>query len=71
VALLQPGGLLWAAANTESLAADRFKSLIRKVLERAGRPTRTLAVAGLPPDYPTLDADPEARYLKVHVLEVL
>lgn len=71
VALLEPGGLLWAAANTESLAADRFKGMIRNALESAGRPTRTLVVTGLPPDYPTPAADPESRYLKVHVIEVL
>ena len=69
--LLEPGGLLWVAANTESLPGGRFERIIREAFERAGREARTLAVSGLPPDYPTPVSRPEMRYLKVHLLEVL
>lgn len=70
LAVLEEKGLLWAAANTESLAPERFEEMVAEALRKAGREARTIAVSGLPPDYPTPPDRPEARYLKVRVLEV-
>ena len=70
LAVLERDGLLWIAANTESLPAERFEKTVAAALGASGRSARTLAVSGLPPDYPTPPSSPEARYLKVHVVEV-
>lgn len=69
--LLEEGGLLWATANTESLPAEKFEGFIAEALERSGRRAQTLALSGLPPDYPTPPSRPELRYLKVCVLRLL
>jgi 23S rRNA (cytosine1962-C5)-methyltransferase len=68
LAVLAPGGILWAAANTESIPAERFEKAVAGSFEDAGRAGSLLAVGGLPPDYPTPLASPRARYLKVHVI---
>jgi 23S rRNA (cytosine1962-C5)-methyltransferase len=68
--VLAPDGLLWAAANTEGIPPDRFEAMLELALEQSGRAVRTLAVGGLPADYPTPATRPAARYLKVHVLRV-
>lgn len=69
IPLLEPGGLLWAIANTESLPAERFEKVLARTFEDARRSARTLAVGGLPPDYPTPLGREAARYLKVQVIE--
>ena len=71
IPLLERGGLLWAIANTESLPAERFEGALAKSFAAAKREARTLAVGGLPPDYPTPLGRESARYLKVHVIEAL
>jgi 23S rRNA (cytosine1962-C5)-methyltransferase len=68
LAVLAPGGLLWAAANTESMPVDRFEKSIAGAFAAAGRAGSLLAVGGLPPDHPTPIGAPRARYLKVHVI---
>jgi len=71
IPLLERGGILWAIANTESLPADRFESALAKSFVAEKREARTLAIGGLPPDYPTPLGRESARYLKVHVIEAL
>jgi len=70
LAVLGPGGLLWAAANTEGMPPDRLEEAIARAFKDSGRQGSLLAIGGLPPDYPTLLAAPRARYLKVHVIQV-
>jgi 23S rRNA G2069 N7-methylase RlmK/C1962 C5-methylase RlmI len=62
-------GFLWVSANVH-----RSRSLFRHIEEgmaKCGRSAKVLEVGGLPPDYPTLLAYPEARYLEVCYLEIL
>jgi 23S rRNA (cytosine1962-C5)-methyltransferase len=66
---LAPEGLLWAAANTEGMPAERLEKLIADAFKGAGRRAKVIAAGGLPPDYPTPAAKPEARYLKVYVVQ--
>lgn len=61
-------GFLWVSANVRG-----SRSLLRHVeegLALAGRRGRVLELGGLPPDYPTPAACPEARYLEVCQLAV-
>jgi len=71
IPLLERGGLLWAIANTEGLPSERFEGALAKSFAAAKREARTLAMGGLPPDYPTPVGRESARYLKVHVIEAL
>jgi 23S rRNA (cytosine1962-C5)-methyltransferase len=59
-AVISEGGLLWLAANTHELG-----SLLR--LAQRGLKGRGAVIeqGGLPPDYPTLAAQPRDRYLQV------
>lgn len=59
-AVIPDGGMLWLAANTHELG-----SLVR--LAQRGLRGRGVIVdqGGLPPDYPTLPAQPRDRYLQV------
>ena len=61
-ALLPEGGLLWLACNARgsSLAA-----LAQQGFRRARRQAALLETGGLPPDHPTVPAQPEDRYLQV------
>jgi len=57
------GGILWVSANTR-----RGPSVLRHVEEGirlSGRHAAVLEVGGLPPDFPTPPAWPEARYLEI------
>jgi 23S rRNA (cytosine1962-C5)-methyltransferase len=63
VALLPRGGLLWLSANSRDLPP--LSELARDAFARARRSGQLLFVGGLPPDYPTLPAQPEDRYLQV------
>jgi 23S rRNA (cytosine1962-C5)-methyltransferase len=60
--LVPEGGLLWLACNarTSSLAA-----LAEAGFRAAGREAALLETGSLPPDHPTLLAQPEDRYLQV------
>jgi 23S rRNA (cytosine1962-C5)-methyltransferase len=66
--LPEEGGFLWLAAN-----AHRGIQLERQVLEGiapGGRTAQVLEIGGLPPDYPTPPAYPQARYLQVMALHL-
>jgi len=62
-ALLAPGGLLWLSANSRELAP--LPQLARDAFAKSGRWGQVLSLGGLPPDYPTLPAQPDDRYLQV------
>jgi 23S rRNA (cytosine1962-C5)-methyltransferase len=68
VALLPRGGLLWLSANSRDLAP--LTELARDAFARAKRSGQVLFVGGLPPDYPTLPAQPDDRYLQVSLFSV-
>jgi 23S rRNA (cytosine1962-C5)-methyltransferase len=57
------GGILWVSSNTRKGAG--VLEHVTDGLRRAGRRGSVLEVAGLPPDYPTPPAWPDARYLEV------
>jgi 23S rRNA (cytosine1962-C5)-methyltransferase len=63
-ALLPPGGVVWLACNARGSSLDE---IARLGFERAGRRATLLARRGLPPDHPTLDAQPQDHYLQVAV----
>ncbi len=66
-AVVPPGGLLWLASNTRAVP---LLDLVRQGLARARREAALLGRAGLPPDHPTLPAQPEDRYLQALLLRV-
>lgn len=65
-ALLPRGGLLWLSANRRDLPP--LPELALEALERVQRSASLLEQGGLPPDYPTLLAQPQDRYLQVCLL---
>ncbi len=62
-ALLPPGGLLWLSSNRRDLPP--LSEIAQEALEKVQRPAQLLEVGGLPPDYPTVLAQPLDRYLQV------
>jgi 23S rRNA (cytosine1962-C5)-methyltransferase len=66
--VLPPGGLLWLAANTTELGS--LPRLAQKGFVAAGRHAALLEVGGLPPDYPTVPAQPRDRYLQIALFRV-
>ena len=66
-AVVPPGGLLWLASNTRAVP---LLDLVRQGLAQARREAALLAQGGLPPDHPTLPAQPEDRYLQALLLRV-
>ena len=62
-AVIPEHGLLWLAANTHELGS--LPRLAQKGFRKAGRVAAVLEQGGLPPDYPTLAAQPKDRYLQV------
>jgi 23S rRNA (cytosine1962-C5)-methyltransferase len=68
VTLLPSGGLLWLSANARELPP--LPQLARDAFAKAKRSGQVLAVGGLPPDYPTLPAQAEDRYLQVSLFRV-
>jgi 23S rRNA (cytosine1962-C5)-methyltransferase len=65
-AVIPDGGLLWLAANTVELGA--LSKLAGKGLR--GRTATVVEQAGLPPEYPTVIAQPQDRYLQILVLRI-
>jgi 23S rRNA (cytosine1962-C5)-methyltransferase len=65
---IPPDGLLWLAANSHELAS--LAKLAAKGLRLAGRSAAIVEQGGLPPEYPTLAAQPHDRYLQVCVLRL-
>lgn len=70
LALIPPGGILWASANTHREGSLEIERQITEGAQLAQRPIRVLETGGLPPDHPTLVTHPEARYLKLYILGV-
>ncbi|MBA3819674.1 MAG: class I SAM-dependent rRNA methyltransferase [Deltaproteobacteria bacterium] len=67
-AVIPTDGLLWLAANTHELGS--LAKLAHKGLRTAGRTGAILETGGLPPEYPTLVAQPADRYLQVVLLRL-
>lgn len=67
-AVIPEGGVLWLAANTHELGS--LAKLAAKGLRQAGRSASIVEQGGLPPEYPTLAAQPHDRYLQVCVLRL-
>jgi 23S rRNA (cytosine1962-C5)-methyltransferase len=67
-AVIPPDGLLWLAANTHELAS--LARLAHKGLRAAQRTGAIVEQGGLPPEYPTLAAQPHDRYLQVCLLRL-
>jgi 23S rRNA (cytosine1962-C5)-methyltransferase len=63
VRLLPSGGLLWLSANSRELPP--LPQLARDAFAREKRTGQVLSLGGLPPDYPTLPAQADDRYLQV------
>jgi 23S rRNA (cytosine1962-C5)-methyltransferase len=62
------GGLLWLAANTYELGS--LAKLAAKGLKQARRTASIVEQGGLPPEYPTVAAQPSDRYLQICVLRL-
>jgi 23S rRNA (cytosine1962-C5)-methyltransferase len=60
--LLPDGGLLWLACNART---SDLVALVHDGFRRARRAATLLELGGLPPDHPTVPAQPEDRYLQV------
>ena len=71
-AVIPPDGLLWLAANTHGLGHEpgSLARLAHKGLRAAGRAAAIVEQGGLPPEYPTLAAQPHDRYLQVCALRL-
>jgi 23S rRNA (cytosine1962-C5)-methyltransferase len=67
-AVIPTDGLLWLAANTHELGS--LAKLAQKGLRTASRVGAVLEQGGLPPEYPTLAAQPHDRYLQVCLLRL-
>lgn len=67
-AVIPDGGLLWLASNT--VDGPPLAKLAHKGLREAGRTGAILEQGGLPPEYPTLAAQPADRYLQVLLLRL-
>jgi 23S rRNA (cytosine1962-C5)-methyltransferase len=66
--VIPPGGILWIAANSHELGANGLTKLAHVGLRVTGRTASVIDQGGLPPDYPTLLAQPRDRYLQVVVM---
>jgi 23S rRNA (cytosine1962-C5)-methyltransferase len=67
-AVIPEGGVLWLAANTHELGS--LAKLAAKGLRTVNRTASIVEQAGLPPEYPTLAAQPHDRYLQICVLRL-
>jgi 23S rRNA (cytosine1962-C5)-methyltransferase len=66
--VIPEGGVLWLAANTHELGS--LGKLAAKGLRLANRSGAIVEQGGLPPEYPTLAAQPQDRYLQICVLRL-
>lgn len=66
--VVPPGGILWLAANTHELGS--LTKLALKGLRTAERTGAVIEQGGLPPEYPTVAAQPHDRYLQICALRV-
>jgi 23S rRNA G2069 N7-methylase RlmK/C1962 C5-methylase RlmI len=60
--------VLWLAANSHELVS--LAKLVQRGLGDAGRSGAIVEQGGLPPEYPTLVAQPKDRYLQVCVVRL-
>jgi 23S rRNA (cytosine1962-C5)-methyltransferase len=67
-AVVEPGGILWLAANTHELGS--LGRLATKGCKLAGKLGVVVATGGLPADYPTVLPQPKDRYLQIVVLRI-
>ncbi|MGE0868026.1 MAG: class I SAM-dependent rRNA methyltransferase [Kofleriaceae bacterium] len=67
-AVIPPDGTLWLAANSHELGS--LAKLAHKAIRDSRRPASVIEQGGLPPEYPTLAAQPNDRYLQVCVLRL-
>ena len=67
-AVIPERGVLWLAANTYELGS--LAKLALKGLRTVGRTAAIVEQGGLPPEYPTVAAQPHDRYLQVCVLRL-
>lgn len=67
-AVVPADGILWLAANTHELGS--LAKLAVKGLREAGRTGAIVEQGGLPPEYPTVAAQPHGRYLQICVLRL-
>ena len=67
-AVIPEDGVLWLSANTHELGS--LAKLAAKGLRTAGRSGAIVEQAGLPPEYPTVAAQPQDRYLQICVLRL-
>ncbi len=67
-AVVEPGGVLWLAANTAELGS--LTRLVGKGLKLAARDGAVVAQGGLPADYPTVAAQARDRYLQIVVVRL-
>jgi 23S rRNA (cytosine1962-C5)-methyltransferase len=67
-AVIPADGLLWLASNAADVGA--LAKLAHKGLRSANRTGVVLEQGGLPPEYPTLVAQPADRYLQVCLLRI-
>jgi 23S rRNA (cytosine1962-C5)-methyltransferase len=65
--LVPEGGMLWLACNART---SSLLDLAAQGTSSARRPAVLLEQGGLPPDHPTLPAQPEDRYLQVALLRL-
>jgi 23S rRNA (cytosine1962-C5)-methyltransferase len=61
---VRPGGLLATASCSSHVTPEAFLGIVREAAGAVGKPLRTLAIRGEPPDHPTPIHFPEGRYLK-------
>ena len=62
-AVVPEAGMLWLAANTHELGS--LTKLALKGLRNVNRTGAIIEQGGLPPEYPTVVAQPHDRYLQV------
>jgi 23S rRNA (cytosine1962-C5)-methyltransferase len=67
-AVLAEGGLLWLSANARELPS--LAGIAQTAFQRAKRPAQLLETGSLPPDHPTLVAQPGDRYLQLCLFRV-
>jgi 23S rRNA (cytosine1962-C5)-methyltransferase len=67
-AVIPTDGLLWLASNAADVGS--LAKLAHKGLRSANRTGAILEQGGLPPEYPTLAAQPHDRYLQICVLRL-
>ena len=67
-AVIPEGGILWLAANTHELGS--LAKLAAKGLRQTNRLAAIVEQGGLPPEYPTVVAQPADRYLQIVLLRL-